>query len=131
MCNIRVCKKAEEMVSSVENPAYQVAAFQVALDRLLSVPEQVADGRTRAQKPIRQHTNGNGLKSVTQRRILELRDAGFFQEPRFPTEVRTELRTQGFHHNADDVRMALLRLARKKVLRRLNEGDNQYRYGLP
>ena len=119
------------MVSSLENPAYRVAAFQVALGWLLSVSESVGKRQTRMHEPTKQPANGNGLKSVTQRRILELRDEGFFQDPRFPTEVRTELRTQGFHHNSNDVRMALLRLARKKVLRRLNEGDNQYRYGLP
>ncbi len=33
--------------------------------------------------------------------------------------VQEELRVKGYHHNAADVRMSLLRLARKKLLKRI------------
>lgn len=122
------CKKAEQMVSAIKDPSYRLAAFQVVFGKLLGHPDPSFD---RDEPNVPKHDNGNQVKSETQRRVLELVSEGFFNEPKLPSEVHSQLRTQGFHHNPSDVRMALLRLARKRQLRRLQEGDNQYRYALP
>ena len=59
----------------------------------------------------------------TQGRIMEMADEGFFREPRQVQQIRDELRVRGYHHNRADVRMSLLRLARKKLLRRIPVGN--------
>jgi hypothetical protein len=66
-------------------------------------------------------------KSGTQSRILDLRSDSFFREPRRLEEVLEELRIKGYHHNKSDVRMSLLRLARKKLLRRIALGEGRQR----
>jgi hypothetical protein len=125
---IAACEKAGALVAQLPDQNYRNAAFQVALERLLA-----EDANSPQQGPAivpRKPADGGSaeVKSDTQRRILELRDGGFFREPHLPGDVQNELRTQGFHHNGPDVRMALLRLAKKKMLRRIQEQGNQYRY---
>jgi hypothetical protein len=66
-------------------------------------------------------------KAGTQARILSLRSDNFFRDPRRLEEVLEELRIRGFHHNKSDVRMSLLRLARKKSLRRIPLGEGRQR----
>ena len=66
-------------------------------------------------------------KSSTQARILDLRADNFFREPRRLEEVLEELRIRGYHHNKSDARMSLLRLARKKLLRRIALGEGRQR----
>jgi hypothetical protein len=63
----------------------------------------------------------------TQGRILHLRSEGFFGEPRRLEQVLEELRIGGYHHGKSDVRMSLLRLARKKLLRRIPFGTGRQR----
>jgi hypothetical protein len=50
-------------------------------------------------------------------RILALRDAGFFREPRTASEVHAKL-LETYHCLLDRVQMALLRLQRKRELRK-------------
>lgn len=126
----QACKKAEEIASFLKNPEYRAAAFHVALERLLSDSGSLGWARSQTQKRATEGKNGNAIRSVTQRRILDLRDGGFFQQPRLSGEVRSELQTQGFHHNLNDVQMALLRLAQKKLFRRVHDKGNKYRYAL-
>jgi hypothetical protein len=125
---IAAYEKAEALVAQLPDQNYRTAAFQVALERLLT---EDANSR-QVEPPIapRKPVEGSPVevKSDTQRRILELRDGGFFREPHLPGDVQNELRVQGFHHNSPDVRMALLRLAKKKLLRRIQDPGNQYRY---
>jgi hypothetical protein len=73
------------------------------------------------------YSAGANRKSGTQVRILDLRDEGFFAEPRRLEQVLEELRIRGYHHNKSDVRMSLLRLARKKLLRRIPLGEGRQR----
>jgi len=68
-----------------------------------------------------------GKKAGTQARILGLQSDNFFADPRRLEEVLEELRVRGFHHNKSDVRMSLLRLARKKSLRRIPLGEGRQR----
>ena len=58
---------------------------------------------------------------------MYLRSDSFFREPRRLEEVLEELRVRGYHHNKSDVRMSLLRLARKKSLRRIPLGEGRQR----
>jgi hypothetical protein len=65
-------------------------------------------------------------------RILNLRDDGFFQNPRTLSEVWSALRERGFYYDRDQVGMALLRLVRRKELRRVfDEGKKQFVYIYP
>ena len=50
-------------------------------------------------------------------RILALRESGFFQEPRTPTEVHEAL-LESYHCVLNRVQMGLLRLLRRRELRR-------------
>ncbi len=125
------CKKAMDMVSFLKEPGYRAGAFHVALERLIRESEAVAVSRSAEGAEVRQKRNGVQVRSESQRRILELREEGYFDEPRLPADVRTKLRLQGYHHNPNDVGMALLRLAQKKLLRRLHENGNIYRYSRP
>jgi len=62
--------------------------------------------------------------------ILELRDAGFFKEPRTGNEVHAALLDK-YHCQSDRVQMALLRMQRRKHLRKTNkvmEGREQVAY---
>ena len=68
-----------------------------------------------------------GRKAGTQARILNLQSDNFFRDPRRLEQVLEELRIRGFHHNKSDVRMSLLRLARKKSLRRIPLGEGRQR----
>ena len=68
-----------------------------------------------------------GRKAGTQARILSLQSDNFFRDPRRLEQVLEELRIRGFHHNKSDVRMSLLRLARKKSLRRIPLGEGRQR----
>lgn len=124
------CREAQKLAGFLDEPQLRTAAFHVALDKLLSMPSVEAKERPAPREKGTGHEAKNGAKpkSLTQRRILELRDDGYFQQPRLSTEVQAELRTRGFHHNLNDVQMALLRLAQKREFRRLNEGDKKYRY---
>lgn len=53
--------------------------------------------------------------------IIELRDEDFFKNPRTAEEVQQAVKDKGFHHVIDPVKMALLRLVRRKELRRFKE----------
>ncbi len=123
-------REAEKLVTGLAESPYRVAAFQVVFRELL-----LGSGRKSVAMPSGKATagshDGNGVRSQTQKRILELVESGFFKEPRLADDVRSELRIQGFHHAEGDVRMALLRLAQKRLLRRLHDGGKAYRYTLP
>jgi hypothetical protein len=71
--------------------------------------------------------NHQGRRGGTQARILGLQYDNFFSEPRRLEPVLEELRVRGYHHNKSDVRMSLLRLARKKSLRRIPLGEGRQR----
>src|SRR5262249_35718286 len=66
-------------------------------------------------------------ESGSHARMLDLQADNFFREPRSLEEVLEELRIRGYHHNKSDARMSLLRLARKKLLRRIALGEGRQR----
>ena len=91
---------------------------------LAEVPGSATHGVTRTGKaPISAPAPLEKVKEGgTQGRILDLRADGFFGEPRQVEQVLEELQVRGYHHNKSDVRMSLLRLARRKMLRRIVYG---------
>ena len=127
---LEACRAAEEMVEPIENPTYRGAAYGVALQLMVSEAKVGKPNLLESLSPA-VGAESKPLKSDTKRRILELRTEGYFKDPRLPAEVRSELRVRGFHHNPADIRMALLRLAQEKALRRLTEGANNFRYAQP
>ncbi|MGB6484838.1 MAG: hypothetical protein WBE86_15235 [Candidatus Acidiferrales bacterium] len=120
-------ENAVKLVSDLPQAEYRVEAFRVLFNRLLD------DGRGRPPVARRRETDGaeKSTKSQTKRRILELLQAGNFDMPQSPQDVNAALKLAGFHHNGADVRMALLRLAQKKELRRVQDGPKVYKYVRP
>lgn len=85
----------------------------------------------RASIPIKQTKNLAREKSKNlPDYILELRNAGFFKEPRSGNEVHAALQDK-YHCQSDRVQMALLRMQRRKHLRKTNkaiDGKEQVAY---
>jgi hypothetical protein len=100
----------------------------VIMQRILEeadTEEKVDSART--SRPSSSYLRDQGRKHGTQERILDLRSEEFFRDPRQLEQVLEELRIRGYHHNKSDVRMSLLRLARKKSLRRIPLGEGRQR----
>ena len=124
-------REAQGAVSFIPEGPYRVAAFQVRLSELSVQPSTAALPGKATNIPVKGTAQASTPKSDTKARILEMLGAGYFDQPHSPSEARSELRTRGFHHNPQDVRMTLLRLARSKQLRRLREGERDFRYAKP
>ena len=129
---LEVAKQAapeiESAVSEIEGAHLRATIGGIIMQRIL----QEVDGAERAALNNRSASSsadfsGENRKAGTQARILELRSDNFFTDPRRLEEVLEELRVRGYHHNKSDVRMSLLRLARKKSLRRIPLGEGRQR----
>jgi hypothetical protein len=119
----QAAREVESAVSVVKDPRVRGIIAGVIMQRILdevdtSVPATAASS-TYSGDAVR--------KTGTQARILDLRSDSFFREPRRLEEVLEELRINGYHHNKSDIRMSLLRLARKKLLRRIALGEGRQR----
>ena len=121
----QAAREVESAVTAVKDPHLRGVIAGVIMQRILDevdINEKVASGAASAAysgDPVR--------KSSTQARILDLQADNFFREPRRLEEVLEELRIRGYHHNKSDARMSLLRLARKKLLRRIALGEGRQR----
>jgi hypothetical protein len=124
----QAAREVESAVSAIKDPHLRGVIAGVIMQRILdevdtnerSVSATVSSGSSSLSgQPTR--------KSGTQSRILDLRTDSFFRDPRRLEEVLEELRIKGYHHNKSDVRMSLLRLARKKLLRRIALGEGRQR----
>jgi hypothetical protein len=124
----QAAREIESAVSVIKDPHLRGVLGGVIMQRILdevdinerSAPARVSGaGSSYSGDPVR--------KSGTQSRILDLRSDSFFRDPRRLEEVLEELRIKGYHHNKSDVRMSLLRLARKKLLRRVALGEGRQR----
>jgi hypothetical protein len=124
----QTCRDVEAAVSSVEDPHLRGVIAGALMQRILQEVRPDESSVAPGVAPRSYHFPGSEIKkSGTQARILELRDDQFFGEPRRLEQVLEELRIRGYHHNNSDVRMSLLRLARKKVLRRIPLGEGRQR----
>jgi len=122
------CRDVESAVSSVEDPHLRAVLAGALMQRIL---QEAAGGETGIAPGLGARSFGpadsGSRRSGTQARILELRDEKFFSDPRRLEQVLEELKIRGYHHNKSDVRMSLLRLARKKALRRIPLGEGRQR----
>lgn len=124
---VEAYENAVRLVSDLPPSEYRHEAFRELFRRLLD-----GDGN-RSAAVSRRGPSGvqKTSKSQTKMRILELLQSGNFDMPQSPQEVNAALKLAGFHHNDADVRMTLLRLAQKKELRRVQEGQKSYKYVRP
>jgi len=121
-------REVEVAVSSIKDPHLRGIIAGVIMQRILQEVENDEADASATVLPSTSSVSGNEIrKSGTQARILDLRDERFFAEPRRLEQVLEELRIRGYHHNKSDVRMSLLRLARKKSLRRIPLGEGRQR----
>jgi hypothetical protein len=118
----QAAREVESAVSAVKDPHLRGVIAGVIMQRIL---DEVDTNERSALVPLA--AAGPVRKSGTQARILDLRSDSFFREPRRLEEVLEELRIKGYHHNKSDIRMSLLRLARKKLLRRIALGEGRQR----
>lgn len=124
----QAAREVESAVSTVKDPHLRGVIAGVIMQRIL---DEVDINEKSASVPVTVQSSsypGDAVrKSGTQSRILDLRSDDFFRDPRRLEEVLEELRIKGYHHNKSDVRMSLLRLARKKFLRRIALGEGKQR----
>jgi hypothetical protein len=119
----QAAREVESAVSAIKDPHLRGIVAGVIMQRILDE----VDTNERATLSQSSHSPDLVRKSGTQSRILDLRTDDFFRDPRRLEEVLEELRIKGYHHNKSDVRMSLLRLARKKLLRRIALGEGRQR----
>jgi hypothetical protein len=124
----QAAREVESAVSAVKDPHLRRVIAGVIMERIL-VEAATDSGRASAAASPPSSTNATSSvkKTSTQARILDLRSDNFFRDPRRLEEVLEELRIKGYHHNKSDIRMSLLRLARKKLLRRIALGEGRQR----
>ncbi len=124
----QAAREVESAVSAVKDPHLRGVIAGVIMQRIL---DEVDTNERGASATVSSESSGFSAdpakKSGTQSRILDLRSDSFFREPRRLEEVLEDLRIRGYHHNKSDVRMSLLRLARKKLLRRIALGEGRQR----
>jgi len=115
--NLQIKKKIRHALKITEDvePEYKKFAFAAVLGYLLQKGKIApkAEVKPIARKEIKRLTLNE--------RILELRDEGFFKEPKSLGDVGAELRNRGYLYSVAHVNVALLRLLRKRGLRRVLE----------
>jgi len=122
-----VAPEIEAAVAEVKDPHLRTAIAAAIMQRIL---QGIPEARTEKSTSFAQgagDVKNEASASGTQGRIVGLRAEDFFSEPRRLEQVLEELRVKGYHHNKSDVRMSLLRLARKKLLRRIPFGSGRQR----
>lgn len=124
----QAAREVESAVSAVKDPHLRRVIAGVIMQRILDeVDTNERSSSATASAVSSSFSGGTVRKSGTQSRILDLRADDFFRDPRRLEEVLEELRIRGYHHNQSDVRMSLLRMARKKLLRRIALGEGRQR----
>ena len=124
----QAAREVESAVSAVKDPHLRRVIAGVIMQRILDEVDTNEKSSSAAVSAESSSFLGSAArKTGTQSRILDLRADSFFREPRRLEEVLEELRIRGYHHNKSDVRMSLLRLARKKLLRRIALGEGRQR----
>jgi hypothetical protein len=124
----QAAREVESAVSAVKDPHLRGVIAGVIMQRILDEVDTNERSASAPASAVSSSYSGDPVrKSGTQARILDLRSDRFFREPRRLEEVLEELRIKGYHHNKSDIRMSLLRLARKKLLRRIALGEGRQR----
>jgi hypothetical protein len=119
--------QVEVAVSTVKDKQLRGVIAGVIMQRILQEVGRNEEHSLATVASISNDLRDAAKKVGTQARILSLQSDDFFRDPRRLEEVLEELRVRGFHHNKSDVRMSLLRLARKRSLRRIPLGEGRQR----
>jgi hypothetical protein len=123
----------------------KLKAFELILNRFLSLCEDLSPGRTdrlkrggssevRASRNPGEVEQADGVPRSTPGRILQLKAEGFFGEQRGIGEIREELQTHGWIYPVTALSGALMKLVGARELRRerVNEGNKKvYKYFNP
>jgi hypothetical protein len=142
---IEARRKAEQAVADMPEGDLKLKAFELILNRLLSVAAETYDSAepARPKPPLRSATAdrsrqvGNHADAVplsAPARVLQLKAEGFFVEQRGITEVRQELQTHGWRYPLTALSGTLMKLVRSRELRRERVGDGNktvYKYFNP
>jgi hypothetical protein len=123
----QAAREVESAVSAIKDPHLRRVIAGVIMERILVAATDAGRASAAASPPSSTNSTSPVKKTSTQARILDLRSDNFFRDPRRLEEVLEELRIKGYHHNKSDIRMSLLRLARKKLLRRIALGEGRQR----
>jgi hypothetical protein len=124
----QAARDVESAVAAVKDPHLRGVIAGVIMQRILDEVDTNERGASATVSSASSSLTADpARKSGTQSRILDLQADNFFREPRRLEEVLEELRIRGYHHNKSDARMSLLRLARKKLLRRIALGEGRQR----
>jgi hypothetical protein len=120
---VRLRKLAEKAVEDLPAGDLKLKAFEVAFRHLLDSPE-IQEGEHQGKRPAKKERRREledeaGLRGELPKRVYGLRKDKFFAQPRSGREVQRELKTRGFHYAQAAVQMALLRLTRRRLLRRV------------
>lgn len=122
----QLVKRAEGAVSGVSDKAIKVKAFELVMQELLQRDRQSTAGGPPSQRsksiagpPRLQRRLPRVTRGGLTQRILELIDEGALKTPQTRAEIKTELQQRGHHYEEDTIGMALLRLVRRRVLRRV------------
>jgi len=136
---VELRKRAEKIVADMPEGELKLKAFEVAFKHLLEttvspvgVPSREVSAKKRRRAPVAQEAPE--LRGELPKRIFELRNDEFFREPRTGREVQRELKTRGFHYAQAVVQMALLRMTRRRLVRRVQlreEGKRGFGYVEP
>jgi len=142
---IEARKKAEHAVADMPEGDLKLKAFELILNRFLSVCEDLSAGRTgRLKRSGSSEVRGNqnpgnvekpdAVPRSTPGRILHLKAEGFFGEQRGIGEIREELQTHGWRYPLTALSGAMMKLVGARELRRerVNEGNRKvYKYFNP
>ena len=125
----RAYQSAQEAVSFIPEGRYREVAFDnvFRMELTREEPESMSPSVPKSNSIVRKNGQQVHTKSETKMRIIGMLADGYFDVPQLPSDVLTELKTRGYHHNISDVRMTLLRMAQNRELRRIPEGD-RFRY---
>lgn len=122
-------RTAEESVSDMPEGELKIKAFEVILQHLLSSamisdPASNAAGKALSTKNPRSKSSHRQESETARKKkktlpdyIFQLREDGFFKEPRVPTEVHEKLQSIPYHCLINRVEVALVRMADRKILR--------------
>jgi hypothetical protein len=139
-------KAAEQAVEGMPDGDLKVKAFEVILNRILSLPDQTVQPNklggskrhrqngTRSSSPAAGTDQANGIPVSAPDRILTLKADGFFSEQRGIGDIREELQTHGWRYDVTALSGTLMKLVRAKHLRRAKTTDGNktsYKYFNP
>jgi len=128
---IEIRKQAEEAVADMPDGPLKTKAFEMMFNSLRA--DAMQPKRKKRPKGAKKDTAAakprGPRKEGPKARIKQLKDEGFFDQPRYAQEVVTHLEeAKGFTHTDSDVSARLLELVREQVLRRKKDNKGVYQY---